>query len=361
MQRYLILEDGTEFKGTGFGADVEIAGEVVFNTGMTGYQETITDESYCNQIITFTYPLIGNYGISAGASESIIPSCSGVIVHELARRASNWTNEMTLDEFLKQHNIPGITGIDTRRLTRHLRDQGVMRGVITDNPEAAQSIFAKPARHDQVAQVATPRPYPSAGTGLRVVLVDFGLKHSILAELSRRACNVTVVPYNTSFAQIAALHPDGILLSNGPGDPEDVPSALPLIRELEQHYPMLGICLGHQLFALANGAKTVKMRFGHRGFNHAVREIATGSTFFTAQNHGYAVDADSIDGTDLMVTHEEINDNTVEGLRHRNYPVISVQFHPDATPGPHDATGIFDDFCAMMKNARQERKEQPHA
>ncbi len=353
MQRFLILEDGTTFTGTGFGADVEVDGEVVFNTGMTGYQETITDESYCNQIITFTYPLIGNYGISAGASESIIPSCSGVIVHELARRASNWTSELTLDEFLKLHQIPGITGVDTRRLTRHLRDQGVMRGVITSNPERAAARFAVPARQDQVAQVATPRPYPSAGTGQRVVLVDFGLKHSILAELSRRACNVTVVPYNTPFEQIAALHPDGVLLSNGPGNPEDVPGALPLIRQLQTHYPMLGICLGHQLFALANGAETTKMTFGHRGFNHAVREIATGSTFFTSQNHGYAVEADSVKNTDLLVTHVEINDGTVEGLRHRNYPVISVQFHPDATPGPHDAAGIFDDFCAMMK-ARQD-------
>jgi carbamoyl-phosphate synthase small subunit len=328
---------------------------------MTGYQETITDESYCNQIITFTYPLIGNYGISAGASESIIPSCSGVIVHELARRASNWTNQLSLDEFLKQNNIPGITGVDTRRLTRHLRDFGVMRGVITDDPAKAETLLAKPARRDQVAQVATPRPYPSAGTGLRVVLIDFGLKHSILAELSRRSCNVTVVPYNTSFDQIAALHPDGILLSNGPGNPEDVPSALPLIRQLQQHYPLFGICLGHQLFALANGAKTEKMPFGHRGFNHAVREIATGSTFFTAQNHGYAVQADSIASTDLLVTHVEINDGTVEGLRHRNYPAISVQFHPDATPGPHDATGIFDDFCAMMTAARSEKKETNHA
>lgn len=361
MQRYLVLADGTIFAGEGFGAETETTGEVVFNTGMTGYQETITDESYCNQIITFTYPLIGNYGISAGANESIIPSCSGVIVHELARRASNWTSEMSLDEFLKLHQIPGITGIDTRKLTRHLRDNGVMRGVITNNPDTAAAILAQPARVDQVAQVATPRPFPSAGTGLRVVLVDFGLKHSILAELSRRACNVTVVPYNTSFTQIAALHPDGILLSNGPGNPEDVPTALPLIRELQEHYPIMGICLGHQLFALANGAQTVKMQFGHRGFNHAVREIATGNTFFTAQNHGYAVDPDSIQGTDLLVTHVEINDGTVEGLRHRNHPAISVQFHPDATPGPHDATGIFDDFCAMMDAARSQQKENSHA
>lgn len=358
MNRYLVLEDGTVFSGTAFGADIETTGEVVFNTGMSGYQETITDSSYCDQIITFTYPLIGNYGISADAVESVAPSCSGVVVHELARRASNWRNEMSLDDYLREQNIPGISGVDTRRLTRIIREHGVLRGALlnelpADHPERSAQYTA---RHDQIARVSTQNYYPSPSSGLRVVLIDFGLKYSILRELAKRNCNVTVVPHDTPASKIEELHPDGIILSNGPGNPEDEAGALPIIRELQSQYPLMGICMGHQLFALANGARAGKMRFGHRGFNHPVREVATGKTFFTAQNHGYAVQADSLAATPLIATYTEINDGTIEGLRHRSLPTFSVQFHPDATPGPHDAAFLFDEFIALM-NDRQHNKQ----
>lgn len=355
MKRYLILEDGTIFAGTAFGANIETAGEVVFNTGMSGYQETITDSSYCDQIITFTYPLIGNYGISADAVESVSPSCTGVVVHELARRASNWRNEMSLDDYLREQNVPGISGVDTRKLTRIIREHGVMRGALVNelpavNPEKLAQYTPK---HDQIARVSTSNFYPSPSTGLRVVLIDFGLKYSILRELAKRNCNVTVVPHDTPASRIEELHPDGILLSNGPGDPEDEQGALATIRELQAKYPLMGICMGHQLFALANGAKAGKMRFGHRGFNHPVREIATGKTFFTSQNHGYAIQADSLKDTDLIATYTEINDDTIEGLRHRSLPAFSVQFHPDATPGPHDAAFLFDEFITLMNDRKQ--------
>lgn len=360
MKRYLILEDGSVFAGTAFGSAKEMRGEVVFNTGMTGYQETITDASYCGQIITFTYPLIGNYGVTADDDESVAPSCSGVVVHELARRASNWRNELSLDEYLKERDIPGLSGIDTRRLTRILREKGVMKGVLVNElgDAAAQAAELAGATFStkQVERVSTKSAYTDPNKGLRVVLVDFGLKYSILRELALRDCNVTVVPSSVSAAKIEQLHPDGVLLSNGPGDPKDVPAALDMIRTIQERYPLMGICLGHQLFALANGATTSKMRFGHRGFNHPVQEIATGRTIFTAQNHGYAVDADSLAGTPLLQTYTEINDDTVEGLRHRDYPAFSVQFHPDATPGPHDARYLFDDFVALMKKNKESKR-----
>ncbi|MFD1318602.1 carbamoyl phosphate synthase small subunit [Loigolactobacillus zhaoyuanensis] len=350
MKRYLILADGSVFAGEGFGAPLTTAGEVVFNTGMTGYQETITDQSYNGQIITFTYPLIGNYGINRDDYESIAPTCKGVVVHEVARRASNWRNQMSLDEFLQRKNIPGISGVDTRRLTKRLRTAGTMKASIVDTVDdhAFDQLNALVMPKNQVQQVSTTKPYPSPATGHNVVVIDFGLKHSVLRELSKRQCNLTVLPYNTTAAEILDLAPDGVMLSNGPGDPKDVPEALDMIRGIQGKIPLFGICLGHQLFALANGADTYKMKFGHRGFNHPVREIATGRIDFTSQNHGYAVDPASVEQADLLVTHIEINDQTIEGLRHRNYPAFSVQFHPDATPGPHDATHLFDEFMEMI-------------
>ncbi|MFC6169107.1 carbamoyl phosphate synthase small subunit [Loigolactobacillus jiayinensis] len=350
MKRYLILADGSIFTGEGFGAPLTTTGEVVFNTGMTGYQETITDQSYNGQIITFTYPLIGNYGINRDDYESIAPTCKGVVVHEVARRASNWRNQMSLDEFLQRKHIPGISGIDTRRLTRRLRTAGTMKASIVDTVDdhAFDQLNALVMPKNQVQQVSTTKPYPSPATGRNVVVIDFGLKHSVLRELSKRQCNLTVLPYNTTAQEVLELAPDGVMLSNGPGDPKDVPEALDLIRGIQGKIPLFGICLGHQLFALANGADTYKMKFGHRGFNHPVREIATGRIDFTSQNHGYAVDPATVEQANLMVTHIEINDQTIEGLRHRNYPAFSVQFHPDATPGPHDATHLFDEFMEMI-------------
>lgn len=350
MKRYLILEDGSVFIGEGLGAPFTTTGEIVFNTGMSGYQETITDQSYNGQIITFTYPLIGNYGINRDDYESIIPTCKGIVVHEAARRASNWRNQISLDEFLKAKNIPGITGIDTRALTKRIRSRGTMKGSIMDaaDEHAFDQLRALVLPKNQVQQVSTTQAYPSPDIGRNVVVVDFGLKHSILRELSRRNCNITVVPYNTTADKIIELNPDGVMLTNGPGDPTDVPEAIEMIRGIQGKIPIFGICLGHQLFALANGCTTYKMRFGHRGFNHPVREIATGRIDFTSQNHGYAVKKESVDKDRLIVTHEEINDQTVEGLRHRFDPALSVQFHPDAAPGPHDANHLFDEFMEMI-------------
>ncbi|MCH4172506.1 MAG: carbamoyl phosphate synthase small subunit [Lactobacillus sp.] len=360
MKRYLILEDGSVFEGTGFGAPVTTTGEIVFNTGMSGYQETITDQSYNGQIVTFTYPLIGNYGINRDDYESIIPTCKGVVVHEAARRASNWRNQLSLDEFLKAKKIPGISGIDTRALTKRIRSEGTMKASIMDaaDDHAFDQLKALVLPKNQVQQVSTSQAYPSPDMGRNIVVVDFGLKHSILREFSRRNCNVTVVPYNTSAAEILNLDPDGVMLTNGPGNPTDVPEAIEMIQSIQGKIPIFGICLGHQLLALANGCETYKMRFGHRGFNHPVREIATGRIDFTSQNHGYAVRAASVDKDQLMITHEEINDHSVEGLRHRFYPAFSVQFHPDAAPGPHDAHHLFDEFMEMIDAFKLKQKQE---
>ena len=359
MKRLLILEDGTIFEGTAFGADIEVTGEVVFSTGMTGYQESITDQSYNGQILTFTYPLVGNYGINRDDYESIVPTCKGVVVRENARLASNWRNQMSLDEFLQRKNIPGISGIDTRALTRIIRHHGTMKATLVNPGDEIKHIQdqlrATVLPTNQVEQVSTSTAYPSPGTGRNIVVVDFGLKHSILRELSKRECNLTIVPHTITAEEIIDMNPDGVMLTNGPGDPTDVPEALAMIRGIQDKFPIFGICLGHQLFAMANGATTSKMKFGHRGFNHAVREIPTGRVDFTSQNHGYAVDADSIERTDLMVTHIEINDQSVEGVRHKYLPAFSVQFHPDAAPGPHDADYLFDEFMEMIDATNLEK------
>ncbi|KAF1296063.1 carbamoyl phosphate synthase small subunit [Enterococcus sp. JM4C] len=352
MKRLLILEDGTVFTGKAFGAEANVFGEIVFTTSMTGYQETITDQSFNGQIITFTYPMVGNYGVNRDDYESIAPTCKGVVVKEHARLASNWRKQMTLDEFLKHKGIPGISGIDTRALTRKIREVGTMKASMVDAGDEFNHIFdqlkATVLPTNQVAQVSTTKPYPSPGVGRNVVVIDFGLKHSILRELSKRECNLTVMPYNTPAQTILDLCPDGVMLTNGPGDPKDVPEAIQMIREIQGKVPIFGICLGHQLFALANDADTYKMKFGHRGLNHPVKEIATGRIDFTSQNHGFAVDENTIDPEKLMITHLEVNDGTVEGIRHRRYPAFSVQFHPDAAPGPHDAIHLFDEFMEMM-------------
>ena len=350
MKRYLILEDGSVFPGVGFGAETVTTGEIVFNTGMSGYQETITDQSYNGQIITFTQPLIGNVGINRDDYESSDPTAKGIVVRDVARVTGNWRSQMTLDEFLKRKHIPGISGVDTRALTKKIREVGAMKASIVDaaDEHAFDQLKALVLPKNQVQQVSTQQAYPAPGTGRNVVVIDFGLKHSILRELAKLQCNVTVLPSTTTAATILELAPDGVMLTNGPGDPKDVPEALDMIRGIEGKIPLFGICLGHQLFALANGADTFKMKYGHRGFNHPVREIATGRIDFTSQNHGYAVDPDSIDPDTLLVTHVEINDGTVEGLRHRLYPAFTVQFHPDAAPGPHDADHLFDEFMEMM-------------
>lgn len=351
-KRYLILENGSIYPGTGFGATSDVIGEVVFTTGMTGYQETLTDASYCEQIIVFTYPMIGNYGINKDDFESLKPQAKALIVKEIARRPSNYRMQKTLSEYATEYNLVGIAGIDTRALTKELRDNGVMRGIITDNLDmiSQNEMFAKKQPHNQVATVTTKNVYQAPNQGFRIAVIDFGLKQSILKALAKRKAEVIVFPATTTLAEILKVQPDGVLLSNGPGDPTDMISVLPLIRQLQTKLPLMGICLGHQLFALANGAKTYKMKFGHRGFNHAVLDIKKQRTNFTSQNHGYAVDAESLKTTALEITHQEINDHTIEGVRLTNYPAFSVQFHPDAAPGPHDAEYLFDDFIAMIKN-----------
>jgi carbamoyl-phosphate synthase small subunit len=356
MKRQLILDDGTVFIGEGFGAETDTKGEVVFNTSMTGYQEILSDPSYYGQMVTLTYPLVGNYGINRDDFESITPAIKAFIVRESADFPSNWRSESSLDELLKIKGIPGIAEIDTRKLTRKIREHGTMKGIITsveaNVEEMLHKLRASKFATDSVKQVSTKTAYPSPGRGLRVVLMDFGMKHGILRELNKRDCDVIVVPYNTTADEIRRLHPDGIMLSNGPGDPKDVPAAIETVKELLGEIPLFGICLGHQLFALACGADTFKMKFGHRGANHPVKELKTGKVALTSQNHGYSVDSTSLEGTPLEITHRAINDGTVEGLKHRDYPAFTVQYHPEASAGPEDANYLFDEFLQMMKEEK---------
>ncbi|MGM9928927.1 MAG: carbamoyl phosphate synthase small subunit [Bacillus sp. (in: firmicutes)] len=362
MKRQLILEDGTVFIGKAFGANVDRIGEVVFNTGMTGYQEIISDPSYCGQIVTLTYPLIGNYGINRDDFETITPAIAGFVVKEVADLPSNWRSELSLDEYFKQNNIPGIAGIDTRKLTRIIRQHGTLKGALTNidskPEEVIQTLKATVLSREQVKKVSTKTAYPSPGRGPRVVLVDFGMKHGILRELNKRGCDVVVVPYNVTAQEVLNLSPDGIMLSNGPGDPKDVPQALEMIQGVQGKVPMFGICLGHQLFALANGADTAPLKFGHRGSNHPVRDLATGKIAITSQNHGYTVETESIQGTDLEITHVALNDGTVEGLKHKEFPAFTVQYHPEASPGPEDANGLFDQFMEMIEATKAEGEKQ---
>ncbi|MBY0120764.1 glutamine-hydrolyzing carbamoyl-phosphate synthase small subunit [Bacillus sp. S/N-304-OC-R1] len=357
MKKQLILEDGTVFIGQGFGSDSSTIGEVVFNTGMTGYQEILSDPSYCGQIVTLTYPLVGNYGINRDDFESIIPAISGFVVKEAAEFPSNWRNESTLDQYFQMKDIPGIAGIDTRKLTRIIRQYGSLKGAICsidENPkEIIEKLQAIKLRNDQVKQVSTKTPYPSPGRGKRIVLVDYGMKHGILRELNKRDCDVIVVPYNTKTEEILSLNPDGVMLSNGPGDPKDVPEAIDMINELLGKVPLFGICLGHQLFALACGANTEKMKFGHRGSNHPVKDLKTGKVVLTSQNHGYTVEKDSISNTQLEVTHIALNDETIEGIRHKLFPAFTVQYHPEASPGPEDANNLFEQFLQMIDQEEQ--------
>ena len=355
MKRQLILEDGTVFHGEAFGGDVEKIGEVVFNTGMTGYQEILSDPSYCGQIVTLTYPLIGNYGINRDDFESINPAIAGFVVKETAELPSNWRNQLSLDEYLKMKNIPGISGIDTRKLTRIIRKSGALKGALCninkDANEVVSQLKATVIPSNQVKQVSTKAPYSSPGRGPRVVLVDYGMKHGILRELTKRGCDVVVVPYNVTAEEVMQYHPDGVMLSNGPGDPKSVHETLEMIRTIQTQVPLFGICLGHQLFALANGADTAKLKFGHRGSNHPVRDLRTGKVSITSQNHGYTVEELSIEKTDLIVTHTALNDDTIEGLRHKKYPAFTVQYHPEASPGPEDANYLFNEFLQMIEAA----------
>ncbi len=354
MRGKLILEDGSEFYGT-LQNNLKATGEVVFNTGMTGYQEILTDPSYCRQIVTLTYPMVGNYGMADVFMQSRKSFVNGFVIGELCERGSNWHYETSLAEFLTEQGIPCLYGVDTRAVTRKIRSAGTMKGVIVADPAEKTEIdelFAVPIKRDVVQEVTTPESYVIEAEGEHaphVVCMDFGVKRNILDSLHKLGCRLTVVPAWTKAEEILSLKPDGIFLSNGPGDPKDVTEAVEEGKKLLGKKPMFGICLGHQLLALAFGANTYKLKFGHRGSNQPVKNLRSGRVHISSQNHGYAVDERSLENLPLEITHISVNDGTVEGLRHRELPVFSVQYHPEASPGPDDNMYLFDEFWEMLK------------
>ena len=362
----LALADGTVFEGDQFGATGETIGEVVFNTSMTGYQEVLTDPSYKGQIVTMTYPLIGNYGCNEADVESIGPQVEGFVVREYSAYYSNWRSKWSLDTYLAEHGIIGIQGIDTRALTRRLRVHGVMNGCLSTEDLNPEHLVAKAkAWHglvgwDLVQRVTCPNPYAwqhqedsNIHSKYRVVALDFGIKYNIMRQLTEHGCEVQVVPAKTTAEEILAAEPDGVFLSNGPGDPMPVDYAIETIQGLMGKKPLFGICLGHQLLGLALGGKTFKLKFGHRGANQPVKHLETNRVEITSQNHGFCVDIDSLPNS-VDVTHVNLNDDTLEGIQHREYPVFSVQYHPEASPGPHDASYLFSRFIEMMEEENRQ-------
>lgn len=357
-ERLLILEDGCVYHGLGFGYDQFRIGELVFNTGMSGYQEVLSDLSYCGQIVMMTYPLIGNYGINRDDFESLDPAVFGFVVKEACDTPNNFRSDMSLDEYLKLKKIPGLCHVDTRAITKKLRSTGTMRAVMADSGCDVEKIVKQLKEsdylHDQVKRVSALKPFPIPARGKKVVLMDFGAKHGIIRELSKRHCDLIVVPYNTTAEEIIALHPDGVMLSNGPGDPKDMREAIIEIKKLIEHGMVIfGICLGHQLISLACGADTIKLKFGHRGCNHPVVDLESGKVSITSQNHGFAVSEESLVHTDLIMTHRALNDKSVEGVKHTKYPVFAVQYHPEAAPGPEDANSLFDEFIDLMESEKR--------
>lgn len=354
--RYLILEDGSVFAGEGFGAPAVTFGEVVFNTSMAGYQEIITNPIYDNQIIVFTQPNIGNVSIHRNIYESIVPAAKGVVVRDLA--AFDDQQRQSLSYYLSQMNIPGITNVDTRALVHKLRDANApIRGSIVPVPDdhAFDQLHATVLTNQQVAQVATPKPYPNPDIGKTVVMVDFGLKNGILRELSRRKCNVTVLPYTSSAEEILRLDPDGVVLSSGPGDPHSLKkSVLTMIQEVQKYVPLFGVGLGHELFAMANGARVKQLPIEHHGMNHPIKEIITDQIVYASQSAGFEVERESVDRKNLFVTYVDLLDNSVQGLRHRKYPAFSVQFFPDGAPGPDETDPLFDEFMDLMNQRGDE-------
>lgn len=353
----LYLESGSLYEGKAFGMEGESVGEVVFNTSMTGYQEVLTDPSYAGQIVTMTQPEIGNYGTNRDDVESRQPFVRGFVVRELSRVFSNWRADQGLSAYLELNGICGISELDTRALVRELREVGTMRGIISgtdfDESSLRRKVFAHPkmAGSDYVKTVTAAGTYrwETSEASFRVVAYDFGIKTNILRSLGVRGCDITVVPASTSADEVLALEPDGVFLSNGPGDPEPLGYIVENIRQLLGRCPIFGICLGHQVLGLALGGKTYKLKFGHRGANQPVKNMISGRVEITSQNHGFAVDPESLDAGQIEFTHFNLNDQTLEGLRHRSLPVFSVQYHPEASPGPHDSHYLFDDFVRLMQ------------
>ena len=369
----LALEDGTVYEGTSFGYPGEKAGELVFNTSMTGYQEILTDPSYKGQIVIMTYPLIGNYGINEADIESRNPKVEGFVIKENSILYSNWRAERSLSDYLVEHRIMGVEGMDTRALTKHIREKGAMKAILStedlDRDRLVQKARSSPGLigRDLVREVTCEKPYPwrekndsqfllnhrpyrQPLTPLKVVVMDFGVKFNILRSLREWGCEVIVLPASSSVETILANKPDGILLSNGPGDPEGVPYAIETVRKLIGKKPIFGICLGHQLLGLALGGRTFKLKFGHRGANQPVKDVKTGRVSITSQNHGFAVDPTSLNPDEVELTQINLNDQTLEGMRHRALPIFSVQYHPEASPGPQDTQDLFGEFVKMMES-----------
>lgn len=360
MKAFLALQNGEVFEGVSIGATGETIGEIVFDTGMSGYQEVLTDPSFVGQIITMTYPLIGNYGINSQDSEAKKPSCKGFVVHEVCDKPSNFRCEDTIDQYLKDHNIVGIQGIDTRKLTKVIRNAGTMNAIIsTDQNFRFEDHKDKIINYkiiNPVKQVSTRENIyykPENSNGLRIAVIDLGLKQNIVRSLLKRGCEVVVVPDDITYEQISKLNPDGIMLSNGPGDPTHCSDILPNIKQIyDSGIPIFAICLGHQLLALANGGTTSKLKFGHRGGNHPVKDLNKDRVYITSQNHGYAVDMENLT-KNAQLTHVNMNDNTVEGIKYLDKPVTSVQFHPEAAPGPEDTAYLFDEFLETVKSYKK--------
>jgi carbamoyl-phosphate synthase small subunit len=371
MKALLALEDGSVFEGEAFGAETEAVGELVFNTSMTGYQEILTDPSYCGQLVAMTYPLIGNVGVNAEDVESWRPFVEGFIVKEYWELPSNWRSQKSLHDYLVEHRIPGIQGIDTRALVRLLREKGSMNAALSTRGEDAAALVGKAKAApsmvglDLVGRVTCAEPYDwtegqwtieggyrqGGKAGPFVVAYDFGIKRNILRGLVESGCRVRVVPAATPPAEVLAMNPDGIFLSNGPGDPDAVPYAKKIVADLVGKRPMFGICLGHQILGLALGGRTYKLKFGHHGGNQPVMDLTTRKVEITSQNHGFAVDAESLAAV-AELTHVNLNDDTVEGLRHRELPLFSVQYHPESSPGPHDARYLFRRFVEMIERSK---------